>query len=106
MNDDFEKITASIAGPMVEFSLHERAPGRWLAALLLGVLGSLLGLVGHIMMVAEVNKDLGGGIGSLALFIPLVALGYGLIHYYSCRKAFGFLGVGVLLGLLSGLLTF
>ncbi len=87
MNRDWDLILANIDGRIVEPTLRERAPGRWLASLILIWTGGLVFVVGIIMVIARMNEAVGGQVVYLGLLFPAVPLVYGLLHLRECWRA-------------------
>jgi hypothetical protein len=93
MNRDWDLILENLSGPVVEHTLKERAPKRWLTAVILGSVGIFLTVVGVLMIVVRMNEALGGSLTFLGLFLPIVPVGYGLLHLDTCWR-----GLSVVLG--------
>lgn len=99
MNQDWEILLGNIEAPMSALTLRERAPGRWLASTILGGLGSLVALVGIVMILARMNEAIGGSIVYLGLLLPPVPVGYAVLHLPECRRGLGvFLAGAALVG--------
>jgi hypothetical protein len=100
MNQDWEVILANIEGPMSELTLRERAPNRWLAAKIVAGIGILVALVGIIMILARMNEAVGGAVVYLGLLLPIVPIGYGVLHLQECKRGLlVFLGGAAVFGL-------
>ncbi len=98
MERDWDLILGNISGSIAELSLREKAPKRWLTAKILAVLGCLISLTGIVMLIARMNDSFSGPVVYLGLFMPVVPLGYGLLHLHSCWRGLAVVlsGVGVL----------
>lgn len=81
MERDWDLLLANIDGPIVEMTLRERAPGRWMAAKITAAAGVLVFLVGIIMILARMNEAIGGAIVYLGLLIPVIPMGWALFHH-------------------------
>jgi hypothetical protein len=106
MNRDWDVILANVDGPIVEPTLRERAPGRWLAGKITASTGLLVFFVGIIMILARMNEAIGELVVYLGLFLPVVPLGYALLHLQECWRGLlvcvsglGIFGVSLLLEL-------
>lgn len=84
MDQDWDLVLSTLEGPMSALTLRERAPGRWLAAKIVAVLGGLIALAGIIMILAKMNGEVEGPIVHLGLVLPLVPLGYALWRFTEC----------------------
>lgn len=96
MNQDWDAILANLEGPIAAFTLRERAPGRWLAAKVLTGLAVLFWLAGLIMILARMTDAIGGVVVYLGLLIPVIPLGYALLHFHECRRGLFAVLVGFL----------
>jgi hypothetical protein len=86
MNHDWDVILANLDGKIAEPTLRERAPGRWLASLILAWSGGLVFLVGIILIIARMNEAIGGSVVYLGLLFPIVPLGYAVLHFVECWR--------------------
>jgi hypothetical protein len=86
MNRDCDAVLGSLSGPIVEMTLREKAPKRWMAAKILASLGALVFLAGIIMIIARMNESLGGPVVYLGLFVPVVPLGYAFLRLRDCWR--------------------
>jgi hypothetical protein len=105
MNRDCDAVLDALSGPIVELTLREKAPNRWLATQLLRGLGILVGLAGVIMLIARMNEEMGSSLTYLGLFIPIVPVGYGVMHLDQCWRGLalvlsglGLFGLSLLVG--------
>jgi len=105
LNRDWDAIVGNLSGPVVERTLRERAPSRWLATTLLAGTGVLLAVVGIVLLIGRMNEEVGGSLTYLGLFVPIVPIGYGVMHLNQCWKGLalvfsglGLFGLSLLLG--------
>lgn len=96
MRQDWDAILANLQGPIAELTLRERAPGRWLAAKILTGVAVLFWLAGLIMILARMTDAIGGGMVYVGLLLPVVPLGYALLHFHECRRGLLAVLVGIL----------
>jgi hypothetical protein len=104
MNQDWDVILANIDGPVSEYSLRERAPGRWLAAKILFALGCLVAFLGLVIILSRMNEAIGGAVVYIGLLIPVIQVGYAFLHLHKCWRGLlvlfvggGLVGVAILL---------
>jgi hypothetical protein len=104
MNHDWDIILGNLSGPIVELTLREKAPRRWLTARILGGFGIVVASVGILMLIARMNESIGGSLTFAGLILPVIPLGYALFHLHECRKGIvvaltglGILGLSLLL---------
>jgi hypothetical protein len=94
MTQDWDSILATIEGPMTTLTFRERAPGRWKAMMIVGSAGILLMGIGVVMILARMTEALGGGVVSLGLLVPVVPVGYGILHFQECWRGLLVIAVG------------
>jgi hypothetical protein len=52
------------------------------------------------MLIGRMNEEIGSSLTFLGLLIPIIPFGYGLLHFYPCRKGLAVVLVGLgLIGL-------
>lgn len=95
MNRDWNILLANLNGPIVEPTLRERAPGRWLAAKISASLGVLVFVVGVVMVIARMNDAVGGAVVWLGLLLPAIPLGWAAFHLHECWRALLVCGSGL-----------
>jgi hypothetical protein len=93
LNRDWDAILGNISGPVMELTVRETAPNRWLAAKILAGFGGLVAFVGLLMIAVRMNEAIGGSVTFLALLVPIVPLGYAVLNLGTCKR-----GLGVALG--------
>jgi hypothetical protein len=101
MNQDWDVMLANIEGSITEFSLRERAPGRWLASKILVTLGCLLALAGLVILLYRMNEAIGGAVVYVGLLLPVIPVGYAFLHLHNCWRGLLVFLVGAALFCLS-----
>lgn len=105
LNRDYDVILGGLSGPIVEQSLRERAPNRWLVSVILLWLGGLVAVIGIFMLIARMNDAFDNSLTYLGLFLPIVPIGFGVLNLPQCWKGLlvtvvgsGMIGLSFLVG--------